>query len=94
MTKYINRIVIFGVLIWKWVYHLKFFENWLIQDQIIRIDRENDLQLKISDEKLRSDQLAEDNKALLERLDLLEIERDQAVTKAAEMEIDNLNFMK
>lgn len=73
---------------------LKFFGNWLIQDQIIRIDRENDLQLKISDETMRADQLADDNKALLERLDLLEIERDQAVAKAAEMEIDNLNFMK
>ena len=73
---------------------LKFFGNWLIQDQIIRIDRENDLQLKISDETMRADQLADDNKALLGRLDLLEIERDQAVAKAAEMEIDNLNFMK
>ena len=73
---------------------LKFSGNWLIQDQIIRIDRENDLQLKISDETMRADQLADDNKALLERLDLLEIERDQAVAKAAEMEIDNLNFMK
>lgn len=60
----------------------------------MRIDRENDLQLKIAEETVRADQLADDNKALLERIELLEIEKNEAVAKSAEMEADNINFMK
>ena len=61
---------------------------------MIRIDRENDLQLKIAEESVRADQLADDNKALLERIELLEIEKNEAIAKSAEMETDNINFMK
>ena len=60
----------------------------------MRIDRENDLQLKIAEETVRADQLADDNKTLLERIELLEIEKNEAIAKSAEMETDNINFMK
>lgn len=65
-----------------------------LKDQIIRIERQNELEFKIDEEIKKSNQLAEDNKILLEKIELLELEKGDLVDKVKNMEEDNLNLMK
>ena len=59
-----------------------------------RISSQNDLELRIEEEIKKSDQLAEDNKVLLEKLQLLELDKTDMMEKIKDLENDNLNVMK
>lgn len=63
-------------------------------DQIIRIEQQNDFELKLDEEIKKSSQLAEDNKVLLEKIQLLEMEKADIHEKVKLLETDNLNLMK
>ena len=48
----------------------------------------------MDEEIKKSSQLAEDNKILLEKIQLIELEKTDLLDKVKEMEADNLNLMK
>ena len=60
----------------------------------MRVQTQNDLEFKISEEIKKSSQLAEDNKVLLDKIQMLELEKSDLIGKANIMETDNLNLMK
>lgn len=60
----------------------------------MRIERQNDLEFKLEEEVKKSEQFAEDNKVLLEKIQLLEMQKNDMMNKVTEMEADNLNLMK
>jgi hypothetical protein len=69
-----------------------FFDNWV--DQVVRIGTQNGLELRVEEEIKKAEQLAEDNKILLEKLQLLELDKVDMNEKIKDLENDNLNLMK
>lgn len=61
---------------------------------MIRIERQNDLEFKLAEEAKKASQLAEDNKVLLEKIQMLEMDKTELMGKVEDMEQDNLNLMK
>lgn len=63
-------------------------------DQIVRLDAERELQIELEEQNKKSDQLAEDNRTLLDKMDQMEMSKDELLQKIKDLEIDNVSLMK